>query len=249
MADAPERQRVLLKISGEMLSGKGQFGFSETAISYLVGEIASVVPLCELAIVLGGGNWFRGSRHKKFDKVVADQIGMTMTIANGLALRDMLERACIPSTERDAQPAKFVSCRLMSAVEIKTFAEPYIRQRAVRHLEKGRVVILVGGTGNPRATTDSAMVLRACEIGAYLVLKGTKEDYIYDRDPREHTDATSIRRISHADFVQKNLGILDVPAVASARENGISIRVFNIFQPGNLNRIVCGEDIGSLICS
>jgi len=232
--------RVLLKISGEALSGKRGFGFDEHAISYLADEIASVSMQCELGIVVGGGNIFRGSVHGRkleMNDIDADYTGMSATITNGAILRDYLAQ-------------RGVDIRHQSALAINAVAEPFIRLRAIRHLEKGRVVIFSGGTGNPCFTTDTAMVLRAREIGASLVLKGTKVRGIFDGDPESNPKAKLILKITHDEFLRRNLKILDATAVSLARDKGVQIRVFDIFTPSNLRRILQGnENIGSLIYS
>lgn len=234
--------RVLLKISGETLASNGGKGFTTEAKEQIAKAICSVSDQRELGVVIGGGNIFRGSREGKglnVDEIAADYAGMVATIANGIILRDALQK-------------RGVENRLMSALEINKVAEPYIRDRALRHLEKGRVIILVGGTGNPRFTTDTNMVLRATELRASMVLKGTKVEGIFSDDPSKNKSARFIRRISHNEFLQKELGILDATAVSLARDNGIAIRVFNIFEQENLRKIVTGRagaNIGSLIAS
>ena len=237
-----KKERVLLKISGEAFSGERGFGYSLKAVDYLVEEIAQVASLCELGIVVGGGNLFRGSKEGKElglnsdteDRTAAHFIGMTMTIANGILLRQKLSQRGIDN-------------RLQSGLDIKTIAEPFIQLRAIRHLEKGRIVIFSGGTGNPFFTTDSAMMLRALEIGAGKVLKGTKVDGVYEEDPRLNPSAKFIPAITFDEYLRRNLKIFDTTAISQARENNQPMHVFNFFVPGNLKKIVEGEHVGSVI--
>jgi len=237
----PIKKRVLLKISGEAFSGKSGFGYESNAVDYLINEIVAVAGLCELGIVVGGGNLFRGSIQGKTlgldsneEKAEAHYVGMLMTIANGKILGAKLKHRGIEN-------------RHQSGIEAKKIAEPFIQLRATRHLEKGRVVIFSGGTGNPFSTTDSAMMLRALEIGAAVVLKGTKVDGIYEEDPEKNPDARFIERISPDDYLRRNLRILDAGAVSQARDERVPIHVFNFFVPGNLKRVIQGEKIGSVI--
>ena len=232
-------KRVILKISGEVLSGKQQRGFSKSSIRMIADELHIAAGLCELAIVIGGGNLFRGSREGKelsLQRNVADYVGMEATILNGLILCDALEQ-------------RGVVTRLMTAHRNEQVAEPYLYKRALRHLEKGRVVVLAGGTGNSSVTTDSAMVIRAIELNTHVALKGTKVDGIFDKDPEKHSDARMIRRISHEEFGKLKLKVLDPAAVSHAGEHNITLRVFNIFEPeGNLARVLLAkEEIGSVI--
>ncbi len=233
-----EYKRAILKISGETLSGKKQNGFSKNSILAIANELQAVAGLCELAVVIGGGNLFRGSREGKdlgLHKNVADHVGMEATILNGLILCDILEQ-------------RGVTTRLMTAQRNEQIAEPYLYKRALRHLEKGRIVVLAGGTGNPSVTTDFAMVIRAIELNANVALKGTKVDGIFNKDPERSDDAEIIRRISYEDFGKMKLKILDPAAVSHAGENSVAIRVFNIFEPkGNLEKVLHQEEIGSLI--
>lgn len=236
------KKRVLLKISGEAFSGKKGFGYDPAAVDYLTSEIAQVASLCELAIVVGGGNLFRGSKEGKElgldsdneDRAAAHYIGMTMTIANGRLLRQKLKQRGIDS-------------RLQSGLSIQAVAEPYIQLRAIRHLEKGRVVIFSGGTGNPFSTTDSAMMLRALEIGATEVLKGTKVEGIYERDPMQDPFAQFISEITFNEFLQRDLKILDATAISLARDSNQLVKIFNFFTPGNLKKVIKGESVGSII--
>ena len=233
-------KRVILKISGEVMSGNGKTGFDKDAIRFIADEIHDAVAetKCELAIVIGGGNLVRGSRLIEgvgSSTIIADQAGMLATIINGIILQDFLEK----NHQQEV--------RTMSAVEVRAFTEPYIRRRAEGHMEKGRIVILAGGSANPRFTTDTAAVLRAIELEADLMIKGTKVDGIYSKDPNAHNDSEFIQEISQHDFVMQKLGILDRTAVTLAGENHLPIRVLNILKKGNLSKALKGEDVGSLI--
>lgn len=233
-------KRVLLKISGEVMSGHGKTGFDREAISFIAKEIhdAAKTTECQLAIVIGGGNLVRGSALIKSigsSTVIADQSGMLATIINGIILQDFLEKT------------HGIEVRTMSAVEVRAFTEPYIRRRAMGHMEKGRIVILAGGSANPRFTTDTAAVLRAIELEAEIVIKGTKVDGVYSKDPNAHQDSEFIEQISQHDFINQKLEILDRTAVTLAGENHMPIRVLNILKEGNLAKALQGEPIGSLI--
>ena len=232
--------RVILKISGEVMSGNGKTGFDKESIQFIAGEINDAIKAtgCQLAIVIGGGNLVRGSRLIDgigSSMVIADQAGMLATVINGIILQDFLEK------NHD------LDVRVMSAVEVRVFTEPYIRRRALGHMEKSRIVILAGGSANPRFTTDTAAVLRAIELEAELVIKGTKVDGVYSKDPNAHTDSEFIESISQSDFVAKKLGILDRTAVTLAGENNMPIRVLNILKKNNLTKALQGEEVGSLI--
>lgn len=232
--------RVILKISGEVMSGHGKTGFDQGAIGFIAGEIHEAVKAtdCQLAIVIGGGNLIRGSRLIEgigSSHIIADQAGMLATIINGIILQDFLEKN------------HHQEVRTMSAVEVRAFTEPYIRRRAIGHMEKGYVVILAGGSANPRFTTDTAAVLRAIELEGQLVIKGTKVDGVYSKDPSMGDGAEFIPEISQHDFVTKKLGILDRTAVTLAGENNMPIRVLNILKQGNLAKALKGEPIGSVI--
>ena len=191
---------------------------------------------CQIGIVIGGGNIFRGLKGSAtgMDRTAADHMGMLATVVNGIALQDGLEKAGVDT-------------RVMSALEIKAVCEPYIRRRAVRHLEKGRVVIFVAGTGNPYFSTDTAAALRAMEIHADALCKATKVKGIYDKDPIRHDDAKMVRRISYDRFLMERVGVMDATAVALCRDNDLPIRVFKLTEPGNIKRVVMGEDVGSLV--
>jgi uridylate kinase len=191
---------------------------------------------CQIGIVIGGGNIFRGLKGSAtgMDRTAADHMGMLATVVNGIALQDGLEKAGVDT-------------RVMSALEIKAVCEPYIRRKAVRHLEKGRVVIFVAGTGNPYFSTDTAAALRAMEIHAGALCKATKVKGIYDKDPVRHDDAKMVRRISYDRFLMERVGVMDATAVALCRDNDLPIRVFKLTEPGNIKRVVMGEDVGSLV--
>lgn len=217
-----------------------RFGFDKDAMDYLAGEISDAMKGSDarLAIVIGGGNMIRGSKLIQdlgTTPVISDQAGMLATAVNGILLQDFLEHK------------HGLETRVMSAVEVRAFTEPYIRRRALSHLRKGRVVILVGGTGDPRFTTDTAAVLRAIELESDLVIKGTKVDGIYDRDPNKEPDAKFIETIDGHEFVKQRLGIMDRTAITLAGENNVSVRIFNIFTKGNLKKIISGKKLGSLV--
>ena len=238
MTNGAKLTRVLLKLSGEVLSG-GPAGMSiepETvkAISEELAEVHSSG--CQIGIVIGGGNIFRGLKGSAtgMDRTAADHMGMLATVVNGIALQDGLEKAGVDT-------------RVISALEIKAVCEPYIRRKAVRHLEKGRVVIFVAGTGNPYFSTDTAAALRAMEIHANALCKATKVKGIYDKDPVRHDDAKMVRRISYDRFLMERVGVMDATAVALCRDNDLPIRVFKLTEPGNIKRVVMGEDVGSLV--
>lgn len=229
--------RVLLKLSGEILAGDKGFGISADIINKLVGEIKDVVELgVQLAVVIGGGNIFRGVQAgaEGLDRVCGDYMGMLATAINALALQDLLEQSG-------------VSTRVLSAIEMREIAEPYIRRRAHRHLEKGRVLIFASGTGNPYFTTDTAAGLRAMEIGADVLLKGTKVDAVYDSDPQKNGDAKPFEKLTFMDVLQKRLNIMDSAAISLCMDNDLPIIVFNIGKEGNLKRVVLGDKIGTLV--
>jgi uridylate kinase len=230
-------KRVLLKLSGEALMGNLGYGIDPEVISRISSEIKQVVNLeVELAIVVGGGNIFRGmaASAKGMDRATADYMGMLATVMNALALQEGLEKAG-------------VTTRVLSAVEIAEVAEPFIRRRALRHLEKGRVTIFAGGTGNPYFTTDTAASLRAAEIGAEVILKATKVDGVYDRDPARHPDARKYEQISYMDVLTQDLRVMDQTAITLCRENSIPLIVFDVAISGNIERAVKGEHIGTLV--
>ncbi|HLT93367.1 MAG TPA: UMP kinase [Membranihabitans sp.] len=230
-------QRVLLKLSGEALMGSKNFGIDNDMLLHYADEIKSIQRMgAEVAIVIGGGNIFRGVNNEGsgIERVQGDYMGMLATVINGMALQSSLE-------------SKGVYTRLISAIEMKEIAEPYIRRRAIRHLEKGRVVIFSAGTGNPYFTTDSAAALRAIEINADVILKGTKVNGIYTADPELDPDAVMYDHISFDEVIDKNLRVMDKTAFTLCQENNLPIVVFNIFQKGNLQRLLQGEHLGSII--
>ena len=230
-------KRILLKLSGEALLGERQYGIDPIRISQYAKEIKSVVQQgLELAVVIGGGNIFRGvsAASNGMDRVQADYMGMLATVINGLALQSALE-------ECDVQT------RLQTAIKIEAVAEPYIKRKAVRHLEKKRVVIFGGGTGSPFFTTDSAAVLRAIEINANVILKGTRVDGIYDSDPEKNKNAIKFDSISFQDIIDKNLKIMDSTAFTLSKENNLPIIVFNMNKSGNLLKLVKGDKIGTTV--
>jgi uridylate kinase len=232
------KRRILLKLSGEALCGvPGGFGVDPTTLSTISAELAEVRGLgAEIAIVIGGGNIFRGLKGSAagMERASADSMGMLATVINGIALQDALEKLGVDT-------------RLMSALEIRQVAEPYIRRRAVRHLEKGRVVIFVAGTGNPYFSTDTAAALRAMEIHAQTLLKATKVEGVYDADPVKHPEAKMFRRLSYDRFLRERIGVMDSTAVTLCRENKMPIRVFALAKRGNIQRVLQGEDIGTLV--
>jgi uridylate kinase len=230
-------QRIVLKLSGEALAGDRGFGIHPPVVDQLTDEIAHIHQTgVELGLVVGGGNIMRGAAASQggMDRVSSDYMGMLATVINSLALQDALER-------------KDVDTRVQSAIRMDEVAESYIRRRAVRHLEKGRVVIFAGGTGNPYASTDTAAVLRALEIDAEAMLKATNVDGIYTADPRTDPDATFIDRISFTDALHKDLRVMDATAFAMCRENGLPIIVFNIRTSGAVRGILAGEALGSIV--
>lgn len=236
---APSRryQRVLLKLSGEALMGPRQFGIDPEVARDIAAQVADArdsVP--EIAIVVGGGNIFRGlsAAATGMDRSTADYMGMLATVMNGLAIQDALEQAGCPT-------------RVLSAIAMPEICEPYIRRRAVRHLEKGRTVVLVAGTGNPYFTTDTAATLRAVEIGAEVILKATRVDGVYDADPEKDPSASRYTQISYTDLISNRLEALDATAVSLAMDNQMPIVVFDMTRPGNIARAVRGEQIGTLI--
>lgn len=230
-------KRILLKLSGEALAGKQGTGIDPEVLSALSDEIKALVEMgVEVGIVIGGGNIHRGvaGATKGMDRTTSDHMGMLATIINSIALQDSLERIGVYT-------------RVLTAIEMKKIAEPYIRRRAVRHLEKKRVVIFAGGTGNPYFTTDTAAALRASEIDADVILKATKVDGIYDKDPMEHSDAVRFDNLSYIDVLNKGIKVMDSTAITFCMDNEIDIKVFNVFEKGNIQRVVIGEDIGTTV--
>jgi len=234
---APAYKRVLLKLSGEALLGEKTFGIDRTFTDYLAREIREIHDLgLEIAAVVGGGNIFRGvsDNAQGMDRVSADHMGMLATVINGLAVQDSLERAG-------------VFTRVLSAIEMREVAEPFIRRRAIRHMEKGRVVIFAGGTGNPYFSTDTAAALRAMEVKAEIILKGTKVDGIYDADPARNPKATKFDRLTYIEVLQKGLKVMDTTAISLCMDNQPPIIVYDLKKKGNLRRVVMGEKIGTLV--
>ena len=231
--------RILLKVSGEILSGEGGFGLDPDRLLGLSHEIKSIHELgVEIGLVIGAGNIFRGLQGATggMDRVNADHMGMLATVINALAVQDTLER-------------EGLFTRVLSAITMTEIAEPYIRRRAIRHLEKGRVVIFAAGTGNPYFTTDTAAALRAVEIGADVLVKGTKVDGVYTSDPKRDTGAEMFTRLTYMDVLSKGLRVMDTTAVTLAMENELPIAVFNFSTHGNLKQLVTGQDVGTLVCS
>ncbi|MBW1989442.1 MAG: UMP kinase [Deltaproteobacteria bacterium] len=229
--------RVLLKLSGEALMGDQGFGIHPVVLDYVAGEIREAFDLgTQLALVVGGGNIFRGVAASSFgmDRGSADHMGMLATVINSLALQDILEK-------------KGMETRLMSAIAMHEVAEPYIMRRAIRHLEKGRVVIMAAGTGNPYFTTDTAAVLRAQEVHADVLLKATKVDYLFDADPEKVSDAKPIVRIDYQQVLEKQLRVMDMTAISLAMDNRLPLVIFNLRKKGNIARVIKGEDIGTHI--
>jgi uridylate kinase len=229
--------RILLKLSGESLMGEREYGIDPKVITRYSEEIASVNKLnVQIGIVIGGGNIYRGmeSSTDDIDKVTGDHMGMLATVINALALQNSLEH-------------KGLKTRCLSAINMERIAEPFIRRRAIRHLEKGRIVIFAAGTGNPYFTTDTAAVLRAIEIEADVIIKGTRVDGVYDSDPEKNSNAIHLPEISYNEILKKNLRIMDLTAITLSKENKLPLVVFNMNIPGNLKRLVCGEAVGSKV--
>ncbi|MDR3723591.1 MAG: UMP kinase [Terracidiphilus sp.] len=230
-------KRIILKLSGEALAGERGFGLDANKVAEIAGELAEIHALgVQVGVVVGGGNIFRGlsTQASEMDRVSADSMGMLATIINAIAVQDAMEK-------HDVQ------CRVMTAVQMNQLAEPYIRRRAVRHLEKGRVVIFAAGTGNPYFSTDTAASLRAMEVKADVLLKGTKVEGIYDADPILFKDAVKYEQISYMDILKQGLKVMDLTAVSLCKDNNLPMIVFNMNQPGNIKRVVLGEKVGSLV--
>jgi len=233
----PVFNRVLLKLSGEVLADKYGFGIDPEKVSYLADQIKPIYEAkVDVGLIIGAGNIFRGMEAAAggMDRVTGDYLGMLATIMNAIALQDSLEKMGCET-------------RTLSAINIAQIAEPYIRRRAIRHMEKGRIVIIAGGTGNPFFTTDSAAALRATELGSEIVLKGTKVDGVYDKDPEKYTDAKKYEKLTYQKVIQDNLRVMDMTAITMCSENNIPINVFNIKKPGDLLDIVVGSKIGTII--
>jgi uridylate kinase len=235
--DRPAYRRVLLKLSGESFMGNLSSGIDPEVVEVVAGEIREVAALgVQLGIVIGGGNIFRGmtASAKGMDRTTADYMGMLATVINSLALQSTLEHVGVPT-------------RVQTAIEMREIAEPFIQRRAIRHLEKGRVVIFAAGTGNPFFTTDTAATLRAVEIKADIILKATKVDGVYDRDPVQYADAVMYEKISYIEVLTKNLKVMDASAISLCRDNGLPLNVFNLQKAGNIKRVICGEPVGTMV--
>ncbi len=237
MTASPAYRRVLLKLSGEALMGNDAYGINREVIAGVAAEIRTVVEAgVQLAIVIGGGNIFRGVAGSAagMERASADYMGMLATVINALALQNALER-------------EGITVRVQSAIRIDQVVEPYVRRRAIQHLERGRVVIFAAGTGNPFFTTDTAASLRGIEVGADIVLKATKVDGVYDRDPVRHPDAKRYDTITYSEVLEKRLGVMDATAIALCREQNMPLRVFSIYKSGSLRRAALGENVGTLV--
>ena len=233
----PAFRRVLLKLSGEVLAGGASFGIDAERVKALAREVADVAAAgVQIGVVVGGGNIFRGvaAAARNMDRVTADHMGMLATVINSLALSDALEQIGIPT-------------RVMSAIEMHQVAEPYIRRRAIRHLEKGRIVIFAAGTSNPYFSTDTAATLRALEIKAEVIAKATRVDGVFDKDPLKFADAVKYQEITYLEVLAKALGVMDATAVAMCRDNKLPIIVFNLTTTGNIMRMSMGESVGTVI--
>ena len=233
----PSYTRILLKLSGEALMGESSYGIDPQITTRIAQDIAEIQALgVQTAVVIGGGNIFRGiaASARGMDRATADYMGMLATVINGLALQDALEQQA-------------VATRVLTAIEMRSVAEPFIRRRAIRHLEKGRVVVLAAGTGNPYFTTDTAAALRAMEIKAEVILKATKVDGIYTADPVHHPEAERFERISYLQVLQERLQVMDATAISLCMDNKLPIVVFNLKVPGNIRRVVMGEPVGTMV--
>ncbi len=235
----PAYRRIVLKLSGEALAGSQGYGIDPQVVERIAAEVGDVTTLgVQVAIVIGGGNIFRGvaASVAGMDRATADYMGMLATVINALALQDALEKAGVQT-------------RVLSAIEMRAVAEPYIRRRAMRHLEKGRVVIFAAGTGNPFFTTDTAGALRAIEIGADAIMKATKVDGVYSADPHRDTTAQHLPRVTYIDALNRRLQVMDTTAISLCMENALPIVVFDLTRSGNIRRIVLGEPVGSIVSS
>ena len=234
---SPAFRRILLKLSGEVLAGEQGFGIDPKKATELAKEVKSIYDMgVSIGLIIGAGNIFRGlqAATKGMDRVTGDYLGMLATIMNAISLQDALEKVGVET-------------RTLSAITVSKIAEPYIRRRALRHMEKGRLVIIAGGTGNPYFTTDTAAALRATELHAEVLIKGTKVDGVYDKDPIVNSDAKRYKNISFNEVLSKNLRVMDLTAITLCKENALPIRVFNINNKGDLKRLLNGEDIGTTV--
>ncbi|MBN2401525.1 MAG: UMP kinase [Spirochaetes bacterium] len=235
--DKAKYKRVLLKLSGEALAGSGKVGIDIETIKSIAGDVYEVYKLkIGIALVIGGGNIFRGEVGKALgiERATGDYMGMLATVINAIAFQDVLEKLGAPT-------------RVMTAIEMRSVAEPYIRRRAMRHLEKGRIVILSAGTGNPFFTTDTAASLRAMEIGADILMKATKVNGVYDKDPEKEKDAKKIDSLSYLDIIKNNYRIMDMTAISLCKDNNLPIQIFNLFDKGSFRKAVMGEKIGTMV--
>ena len=234
MADV-KYKRILLKISGEALAGENKVGIDDNVVNKITSKIKEVADMgVEVGVVVGGGNFWRGRSSEHMDRITADHMGMLATLMNALALSDSLEHLGAVT-------------RVLSAVEVRQMAEPYIRKRAMRHLEKGRIVIFACGTGNPYFSTDTGAALRATEIGANIFMKATMVDGVYDKDPNKYSDAVRYEKVTHDEVLSSNLKVMDATAAALCRDNHTKIYVFSLEDPENIVRVVKGENIGTLV--
>ena len=234
---SPVYRRILLKLSGEVLAGEQDFGIDPTKANQLANEIKSIHEMgVDIILIIGGGNIFRGlqAASKGMDRVTGDYLGMLATIMNAISLQDALEKTGVET-------------RTLSAITVSQISEPYIRRRALRHLDKGRIVIVAGGTGNPYFTTDTAAALRATELKAQVLIKGTKVDGVFDKDPVVYSDAVRYNNVSFTEILGKNLRVMDLTAITLCKENALPICVFNINNKGDLKRVVEGKNIGTTI--
>lgn len=233
----PVYHRILLKISGEALAGEARFGIDANVVKDIASQVAEIHRMgVQTALVIGGGNIYRGTDGARMgiDRVSSDQMGMLATVINAIAMQSALEQAGVQT-------------RVQSAIEMSKLAEPYIRRRAIRHLEKGRIVIFAGGTGNPYFTTDTAAALRAVEIGADAILKATNVDGVYTDDPKKNPKAVKYKRLNYLDAIQRRLKVMDTSAFTLCMDNKIPIVVFDLHGPHNIRRVVCGESLGTLV--
>jgi uridylate kinase len=234
---SPVYRRILLKLSGEVLAGEQDFGIDPTKATQLANEIKSIHEMgVDIILIIGGGNIFRGlqAASKGMDRVTGDYLGMLATIMNAISLQDALEKTGVET-------------RTLSAITVSQISEPYIRRRALRHLDKGRIVIVAGGTGNPYFTTDTAAALRATELKAQVLIKGTKVDGVFDKDPVVYSDAVRCNNVSFTEILEKNLRVMDLTAITLCKENALPVCVFNINNKGDLKRVVEGKNIGTTI--
>ena len=237
MPEAPKYKRILLKLSGEVMAGEERLGIDAERVKSLAAEVAEVARAgVQVGVVVGGGNFFRGvaAAARKMDRVTADHMGMLATVINALALQDALEHMGAHT-------------RVMSAIEMNQVAEPYIRRRAIRHLEKDRIVIFAAGTSNPYFSTDTAATLRALEIHAEVIAKATHVNGVYDKDPLKHPDAVMYSKVSYLEVLSKDLAVMDSTAIAMCRDNSLPVLVFNLNTTGNIMRMSMGENVGTLI--